>query len=154
MSMCYIAYTSDGETSEAYLHYAQAILDWAKYHRDVAEDWKHDLEQGIDDGWMKDYATKQVDFHEKAAEYFNSDNADLGGCEKDAGMRGFWQVNSPWAAKAWMELAETYQNGPCPMPSSRPCHINFDTKTITVKENNPYCRWDKYAPDGWTTVLI
>ena len=151
MSMAAIAYTHNGQTRVAFLHYRQATLDWGKYHAEQVA-YYHGTPPDSDYWW--EYWRKEAAFHEQAAQGFVPD-INLGGCEKDAGERGFWQVDSDKAAAAWVDYADQH---PIPrLPENCPCHIDFDRKEMTVHTDptdNPFCRWEKYLPDGWSARLV
>lgn len=147
MSMARIAYTFNGETKSAILHYAQAILNWRKYHEESAA--YHEGEAPDSDFW-RDYYRKQAAFHRQAAQGYTAD-IDLGGCEKDAGDLGFWVADTDEAAAAWVSFADKW--GAVGPVGNSVCHIDFDAKTLTAPAGNPFCRWWDYLPDGWTAKV-
>jgi len=144
--MCSVSYTRDGQTKTALLHYAQGILDHAKYHRQCAEAARRALAQHPRDK----YWAKYLAVHEEAAKGF-SPHLPVGGCEEVAWAGGYWQVNTPEAEAAFCAHADKgAQEG---RYHRAPLHLDFDAKTMTIAKDQRLCNWGDYAPDGWQVVI-
>lgn len=154
MSMCKVAYKFRNEGGVAYVHYAQAILDWKKYHQYYAEWYRESGPIDASEIWTK-YHVDNLAFHERCANGFEDDiNRD--GCERDAGKNNFWIVDTEEAATAWCEHAKKYQlyaysfDSP---PSDVVCYIDFDAKIMTVYYDK-LCDWWNFLPEEWTFVIM
>ncbi len=148
MSMCHIGYRTRSRIGVSYLHYAEGVLDWSRYHQCRERSLrKHaaTFSEGSDD---RKYFEEQSALSAKAKFGFDP-SLNLGGCERRAEKAGVWQVNTPKAEAAWRRHARAHDRsdhiplGHCDLV------LDFDTKHAVIR-NQGLTDWQDYLPDGWT----
>lgn len=147
MSMCHIGFRCGGRTHVAYLHYAQGILDWRKYHaereRSLGEHALKFEEGSSNRSYFQDVSA--LSGRMKSA--FDPVHAD--GCERDAAKHGCWTCEDAKQQARWRAMARGFDDSNHVRLDHCALFLDFTTKHAVIRDPG-FCNWEQFLPDGWT----
>jgi len=147
MSMCLIGFRAGSHTHVSYLHYAQGVLDWRKYHADQEVSLgEHALK--FDEGTSnRTYFEEIAALHGVMKSGFDPAHAD--GCERMAGEGGFWTCEDAKQQMRWRTAMRARDDSNEVPLDDCALFLDFDARHATVRDRQ-FVEWERFLPDGWT----
>lgn len=148
MSVCKIGVRYKGEEWMVLAHYLTGIMNWSKFHGDLAENARRN-EAKADLTFWKDYWAREARQEEFQAKEFYHTAA--GGVERDSAHAGCWRCEKAeqqqWKAESLRVRGRFDFN-------SKECALvlDFDAKHATILDRQ-FCNWERYLPEDWTCNL-
>lgn len=147
MSMCHIGFRAGNHKHVSYLHYAQGVLDWRKYHA-RNETYLAEYAKGFEEGDnLRTYFEEVSARHGRMKLAYDSAYAD--GCERDANKHGCRTCEDAKQQAKWRKMAREFDDSSHVRPDHCALFLDFTRKHAVIR-NSGFCNWQDYLPDGWT----
>lgn len=147
MSMCHIGFRAGTHTHVAYLHYAQGILDWRKYHVQQEASLGEHAKKFDGGDSNRTYFEEVSALHGQMKLGYDPVHAD--GCERDAAKHGCWTCEDAKQQARWRAMAREFDDSNEVRLDHCALFLDFTARHATIRDRQ-FSSWEEYLPDGWT----